>query len=102
MVAASELSINVEAHCGIAASGERLPQATKARLRLAAAHNAWTAAGVVDRVYHAAGGSAIYARSALQRCLRDVHVTTQHVMVAQPIYEVAGKVLLGLDPKQPL
>jgi len=28
---------------------------------------------------------------------RDVHVATQHVMVAKPTYEVAGRVLLGLD-----
>ena len=77
----------------------RIDRETKARLRLAAANNAWAAAEAVDRLYHAAGGSAIYERSALQRCFRDVHVATQHLMVAQPIFEVAGKVLLGMDPK---
>ena len=53
----------------------------------------------MDLLYHAAGGSSIYAHSALQRCFRDVHVATQHLMVAQPIYEVVGKVALGIDPK---
>ena len=72
---------------------------TKARLRLAATNNAWSAAEAVDLLYHAAGGSSIYAHSALQRCFRDVHVATQHLMVAQPIYEVVGKVALGIDPK---
>jgi indole-3-acetate monooxygenase len=82
------------------ACGEgRLDVDTKAALRLAATHNAWAAAEAVDLVYHAAGGSSIYQTSALQRCFRDVHVTTQHLMVAQPTYEVVGKVLLGIDPK---
>jgi hypothetical protein len=33
----------------------------------------------------------------LQRCLRDVHTATQHVMVQQRALEAAGKVLLGVD-----
>jgi len=80
----------------------RLPIETKARLRLAATNNAWSAAHAVDLLYHAAGGSAVYAKSPLQRCFRDVHVATQHLMVAQPTYEVIGRVALGMDPKSPL
>ncbi len=80
----------------------RLGVPVKARLRLAATNNAWNAAAVVDSLYHAAGGTAIYSKSMLQRCFRDVHVATQHIMVGQPTYEVVGKVQLGLDPKQPL
>ena len=70
----------------------------KADLRLAATNNAWSAADAVDLLYHAAGGSSIYHGSDLQRCFRDVHVATQHIMVAQPTYEVVGKVALGIDP----
>ena len=77
----------------------RLAREIKARLRLAATNNAWSAARAVDLVYHLAGGSSIYSNSPLQRCFRDVHVATQHLMVAQPTYEVIGKVLLGIDPK---
>jgi indole-3-acetate monooxygenase len=77
----------------------RLDLAVKADLRLAASNNAWSAAEAVDRLYHAAGGSAIYEKSPLQRCFRDVHVATQHIMVAQPTFEVVGKVMLGIDPK---
>ena len=77
----------------------RLGLDVKARLRLAATNNAWSAAEAVDLLYHAAGGSAIYAQSPLQRCFRDVHVATQHLMVAQPTFEMVGKVLLGIDPK---
>jgi indole-3-acetate monooxygenase len=83
-----------------AATGDgRLDVATKADLRLAASNNAWSAAEAVDLLYHAAGGSAIYDTSPLQRCFRDVHVATQHLMVAQPTFEVVGKVMLGIDPK---
>ncbi len=81
---------------------DRLDRAVKAQLRLAATNNAWSAAQAVDRLYHAAGGSSIYRSSVLQRCFRDVHVATQHVMVAQPTYEVVGRVLLGMDPGTPL
>ena len=82
-----------------ASEGGRLSMDIKARLRLAATNNAWSAAAAVDRLYHAAGGSAIYTRSPLQRCFRDVHVATQHIMVAQPTWEMVGKVRLGIDPK---
>lgn len=77
----------------------RLGLETKAELRLAATNNAWSAAEAVDLMYHAAGGSSIYDRSDLQRCFRDVHVATQHLMVAQPTWEMVGKVKLGIDPK---
>jgi alkylation response protein AidB-like acyl-CoA dehydrogenase len=51
----------------------------------------------VDLAYHAAGGSAVFTSSPLQRCFRDVHTATQHVMVQQRALEAAGKVLLGVD-----
>jgi alkylation response protein AidB-like acyl-CoA dehydrogenase len=77
----------------------RLGHETKAELRLAATNNAWSAVEAVDLMYHLGGGTSIYRANDLQRCFRDVHVTTQHIMVAQPTYEVVGKVMLGIDPK---
>jgi alkylation response protein AidB-like acyl-CoA dehydrogenase len=56
----------------------------------------------VDRLYEAAGGSAIYTDNPLQQCFRDVHVTTQHIMVAKPIYELVGRVHLGLPARSML
>jgi alkylation response protein AidB-like acyl-CoA dehydrogenase len=80
----------------VATEGRPLPGDLRAEIRLAAANAAWRAAQAVDLVYHAGGGTAVYASSPLQRCFRDVHVATQHIMVAQPIFEVFGRAVLGL------
>ncbi|MBI5505398.1 MAG: acyl-CoA dehydrogenase family protein [Deltaproteobacteria bacterium] len=69
----------------------------RALLRLAASYCVTQAAGVVDAMYEAGGGTSIYRSSALQRCLRDVHTATQHMMVASPTLELAGRVLLGRE-----
>ncbi|QQS12692.1 MAG: flavin-dependent monooxygenase [Rhodospirillales bacterium] len=74
--------------------------ARRAALRLAATHAANESARVVDICYTLGGGTAVYRNSPLQRRFRDAHVITQHMMVAPPSYELAGRVLLGLptDP----
>lgn len=82
----------------VAESGERLSRQIKADLRLAAVNATHRSVAAVDRLYQAAGGSSIYEDSPLQQCFRDVHVTTQHIMVAPPVYEVTGRVALGLSP----
>jgi alkylation response protein AidB-like acyl-CoA dehydrogenase len=69
----------------------------RARLRLAAAHATTEAAAAVDLVYHAAGATAVYDTSSLQRCFRDVHVATQHAMVSASATALAGRVLLGVE-----
>jgi alkylation response protein AidB-like acyl-CoA dehydrogenase len=80
-----------------AAEAGALTLDTRARLRLAATHAVTSAARVVDVAYTAGGGTAIYATSPLQRCFRDIHVVTQHMMVAQPTLELVGRVLLGVE-----
>lgn len=69
----------------------------RARIRLAGAHAAETAARAVDVAYTMAGGTSVFESSPLQRCLRDVHVATQHIMVAPRLYETMGKHLFGLE-----
>jgi alkylation response protein AidB-like acyl-CoA dehydrogenase len=70
---------------------------TRAELRLAFTHAVRTSARVVDLMYEAAGGTAVYRSSPLQRCFRDVHTATQHAMVMPTTLETIGSVLLGLE-----
>jgi alkylation response protein AidB-like acyl-CoA dehydrogenase len=65
-------------------------------LRLAATHATRTAAAVATAMYEAGGGSSIYDTNPLQRRFRDVHVATQHMMVAPATWELAGRLLLGV------
>lgn len=97
--AGAYINHTISAAWELAEQGERLPVETKAKLRLAAANATHRSVQAVDKLYQAGGGSSIYDDSVLQRCFRDVHVTTQHIMVATPIYEVLGRVELGLDPR---
>ncbi|HLZ68664.1 MAG TPA: acyl-CoA dehydrogenase family protein [Dehalococcoidia bacterium] len=80
------------------AAGRKATLEQRALLRLAAADGAHKAAQAVDLMYNAGGASSIYESSPLERCFRDVHVVTAHMMVQQPVYEVAGRALLGLPP----
>jgi len=95
------LSESVAAAMDAARDGE-LDLATRARLRLAATHATRSAAEAVDLMYEAGGATSIYASSPLQRCLRDVHVATQHAMVAPATYELSGRVLLGIPTETSL
>ncbi len=78
-------------------AGGRADVARRTRIRLAGANAAESAAKVVDAMYTMAGGTSVYQASALQRCLRDAHVATQHIMVAPRLYETMGKHLVGMD-----
>ena len=66
-------------------------------LRTANIHAVTTAVNVIDKLYTVSGGSSIYETSCLQQHFRDVHVVSQHMMVQEPVMELAGRVLLGLD-----
>lgn len=79
-----------------ATSGGAVTLEQRARLRLAATQTVRDAARAVDLAYECGGATSIYADSPLQRRFRDVHVATQHILVAPATYELAGRVLLGL------
>ncbi len=78
-----------------ALGGDRVSIDQRVRVRMAAAHAATQAAAATDLAYNAAGGSSVFNTSPLQRCHRDVHTATQHLMVSPRILESAGRVLLG-------
>jgi alkylation response protein AidB-like acyl-CoA dehydrogenase len=83
-------------------AGEKTTQHDKALIRLSACHATTASAQAIDLMYQAAGTGAIWDSSPIQRHFRDVHMITQHAVVASPISEVAGKVLLGLKPEFPM
>jgi hypothetical protein len=55
-------------------------------------------AEVVQLIYKATGGSAVYEKGPFDRCLRDVLTINQHAMGTPRTYEMAGRLLLGLEP----
>lgn len=68
----------------------------KRDIRLSTTFATEEAAAIVDRMHRTAGGSSVFESSALEHCLRDVHVATQHMMVNESTYEVVGRLFLGL------
>ncbi|WP_426169869.1 acyl-CoA dehydrogenase family protein [Sandarakinorhabdus sp. DWP1-3-1] len=91
------VTLTVAEAWALATTGSTLDADIRARLRLSATHLTRTAADVVRTAYDHAGGSAVYSSHPLQRRFRDAHVATQHMMVAPPTYELAGRVLLGRE-----
>lgn len=77
--------------------GDAVSVGMRVAMRLAAANAASTCVEVVNAAWTLAGGTAVYDTSPLGRCVRDVHVVTQHIMVAPKLNETLGKYLLGLD-----
>lgn len=55
----------------------------------------------VEIVHSAAGTTANFTSSPLERCLRDVRVVPQHIMVSPQWAEMAGRVLLGVEGDSP-
>ena len=70
------------------------------RLALVNAHKASVEA--VELLYKCYGGAAVYASGPFDRCLRDVLTINQHTMNSLKLYETAGKVLLGMELRDPL
>lgn len=82
--------------------GEEVSMHDRAMLRAACAHAAIESSRAIDMAYTLGGGSSIYDTSVLQRCMRDAHAATQHVMLAPANYEVAGRLMVGLAPASPM
>ena len=61
-------------------------------------HSVGVCVDVVQLIYKAAGGAAVYQKGSLDRCLRDILTANQHVVATARTYEMAGRLLLGLEP----
>jgi alkylation response protein AidB-like acyl-CoA dehydrogenase len=80
----------------VAAKGTDFPDELRVELRLAATSAVQRSVEAVDSCYHAAGGAAVYNTSPIQRVFRDVHVASQHAMVASRTLEPLGRHAFGL------
>ncbi|NKB98510.1 MAG: hypothetical protein GKR90_08470 [Pseudomonadales bacterium] len=69
-------------------------------LRLAASQATLMATQAVDKLYNAAGGSALQGDVSLQKHFRDIHAATQHRMVSPEILRMAAAVRLDDQPGQ--
>lgn len=66
-------------------------------MRTSTVHAVNVSIQVIDKMYSVMGGTSVFETSCLQQHFRDVHVASQHMMVGEPIMELAGRVMLGLD-----
>lgn len=99
--ARSWLYATVDSIAELADSNADLPDALRRDLLLASVHATRSAAYAVDLMHLSGGGSAVYATSPLERALRDIHTVTQHRRSAPIQFEIAGRMLLGLEPGDP-
>ncbi len=74
-----------------------IPADMRRDLRLAASHATTASAEVVRDMYTLGGGSSVHRTAPIQRAFRDVHVATQHMMVAPATWELTGRMLFGLE-----
>ena len=74
----------------------------RSRARLAASHAMTASLRAVDLLHRSLGTTSIVAGSTLDRCFRDLHTASAHVMIGPLTYEAAGRVELGLDAAFPL
>ncbi len=77
-------------------AGDRVSTERRAAVRAAATHASVSARQATDIAYDLGGGSSVYSTSPLQRCFRDVHTASAHVMVNTRNTETFGRTLLGL------
>ncbi len=66
-------------------------------LRLAMVHTVRTCAEATRKMYELGGGTSVYNTSPLQRHFRDIHVATQHIMVGADVYDLTGRLFLGIE-----
>jgi indole-3-acetate monooxygenase len=78
-------------------AGHAPTMADRGALWLAATHAAHGALEAIELLYTAAGASSVYARSPLDRCLRDARTAVQHICTQELHFELAGRHLLGRE-----
>ncbi len=86
----------------IALASGQVSQKQRALLQLACSNAAAASIRAVNLVHSAAGASANFLSSPLERYMRNVRVVPQQLMVSPQWIEAGGRVLLGLDSQSPI
>ncbi|MGA7870812.1 MAG: acyl-CoA dehydrogenase family protein [Candidatus Binatus sp.] len=83
-------------------AGESFTVQDLAHIRLAIVTAMKLGLQAVDLVADAAGMNSAQKSCPIERCWRDAHTASQHVLVNTARFEVVGRVLFGLDPGSPV
>lgn len=81
-------------------AGVEIDALTAARAGAIAAYGTQLCVRAVDRSYTLAGSASLYQASGLQRCLRDMHVATQHLRASPANYARFGAALSRRPPSE--
>ena len=83
-------------------AGEQISITQRALYRIAMTHAHSACLEAVHGLYKAIGGSAVYASGPFDRALRDLITINQHTVNSLKSQETTGKILLGIDVRDPL
>jgi len=95
--AGNELLSSVDAAYQVVLEGKKVSLDERVRIRGAAALVAEESSATAQEMFRLAGGAAVYDTSILGRCLRNLSVIPQHIMVAPRLFETLGRHHLGLE-----
>ncbi len=83
-------------------AGESFSRMDHAHARLASVTAVKLALQAIDLVTDIAGMNAVKTSSPIEKCWRDAHTASQHVLLSTARFEIVGRVLFGLDPGSPV
>ena len=82
--------------------GDKPSPRQRAAYRMMMTYSHQAAKQLISTLYDTAATSSIFRSSRLDRDLRDILTACQHRVVHLKMYRPAGRLLLGLDPEEPL
>jgi len=83
-------------------AGDTFTLKDRAHVRLGIVTAVKLALQAIDLVADVAGMNSALTSCAIERCFRDAHTASQHVLMNSARFEIVGRVLLGLDPGSPV
>jgi len=92
----------IEALFETAKEGRPADLAARANAQLATSNATRAARAATETMYLAGGGSSVYRKNGLQRCMRDMHALSQHVATGPGSWENVGAMLAGQPTQNPL